>query len=722
MNPGLHGAQRLEDSPDYSDASAQKHPRVLACNHCQQRKIKCNRVFPCTNCTKANVMCVPSTPAPTRKRRTPNVLLQERIKKVEALLEQYTSQDSPKQPFDTPGLAQDMSEVSARSSPGYSAYTNQGLSGPGKLVAQNGAYKFHDSYIWGTIHDNLVEMRHILDQETSDDEVCKSCDSPVPHEDVDLLLSKTSALNLADDVPLPFQILRLWQVFLERVNPVTKMIHTPTTEQLIISAMTNHSDVSNKSRALLFAIYLASVISLSDEEAMTTLNLRKDEAIQRFTKGLKTALSKVNFLRNYDMIVLQALVLYLISLRGRSNHDAVWVLSGVVIRIANKMGVHRDGDTLDLTPFETEIRRRVWWQIIVLDSMYAATSGMRPTFLPTGSNTRMPHNVNDTDFSAESTVIKPKDGPTEMAFVLVLYEIIYFIREHPMTDFEHLVMGGRDIEPGTPEYLTYLDSLNKMRTLADQLDAKISEVEKQLCDPLGNVLQAVAQSIRSFIVSQGKAMATPIHETPEWGTEVNNSRDNFYRIWVIHNENEVALYETAQRGPFLYMFKCLFHLDSLLFLASQLVDRSPVGSLPERTWRLFDRFYYYHDQLWNLNQRLTLHLARLLLKAWGAREKTLQQIEVPVDEPAFISKLKLAVLQTEMMWMSYKDQPAQTSGGGFPKNHLDAVQFGETLQDDILQGSSSNGGWLSTENNQVMENQTPVLPLFGFFNSTTAGW
>ncbi|KAF5662719.1 hypothetical protein FHETE_7825 [Fusarium heterosporum] len=625
--------------------------------------------------------------------------------------------------FDTAGLAQDMSEVSTRSSPAASStYTSQGLAGPGKLVVQNGGYKFHDNYIWVTIHDNLVEMRHILDQETSDDEVCKSCDSPVPHEDVDLLLSKTPALNLADDIPLPFQILRLWQIFLERVNPVTKMLHTPTTEQLIISAMTNHSDISNKSRALLFAIYLLSVVSLSDEEAMTTLNLRKDKAIQRFTKGLKTALSKVNFLRNYDMEVLQALVLYLISLRGRSNHDAVWVLSGVVIRIANKMGVHRDGDTLDLTPFETEIRRRVWWQIIVLDSMYAATSGMKPTFLPTGSNTRMPQNVNDTDFSAESTVIKSRDGPTDMAFVLVLYEIIDFIREHLSADFENLVFGGRDIEPGTPEYITYVDSLNELRTLADQLDARIGEVEKQYCDPSGNVLRNMALNIRSFIVNQAKAMATPIHETPEWGTEVNNSRDNFYRIWITHNENEIALYETAERSPFLYMFKCFFHLDSLLFLASQLVDRSPVGSLADRTWRLFDRFYYSHEQLWNFNQRSTLHLARLLLKAWGTREKALQQIEVSVDEPPFISKLKLAVLQTEMMWMGYKDQPAQIPGSGFPQHHLDPMQFGEALQDDLLQDSSSNGGWMATGNDQSIESQTPVLPLFGFFNSTATSW
>jgi hypothetical protein len=90
------------------------------------------------------------------------------------------------------------------------------------------------------------------------------------------------------------------------------MIHTPTTEHLVIGAMTNHSDISHKNRALLYAIYLVSAVTLTGEEAMTMLGLHKDEALQIFTQGLKMALNKVNFLRNYDMVVLQALVLYLV--------------------------------------------------------------------------------------------------------------------------------------------------------------------------------------------------------------------------------------------------------------------------------------------------------------------------------------------------------------------------------------------------------------------------
>jgi DNA-binding XRE family transcriptional regulator len=46
-----------------------KPARVLACVLCQQRKVKCNREFPCTNCIKSRAQCVPATQLARRRRR-----------------------------------------------------------------------------------------------------------------------------------------------------------------------------------------------------------------------------------------------------------------------------------------------------------------------------------------------------------------------------------------------------------------------------------------------------------------------------------------------------------------------------------------------------------------------------------------------------------------------------------------------------------------------------
>ena len=36
-----------------------KGPPVLSCENCRNRKVKCDRLDPCTNCVKSGVVCVP---------------------------------------------------------------------------------------------------------------------------------------------------------------------------------------------------------------------------------------------------------------------------------------------------------------------------------------------------------------------------------------------------------------------------------------------------------------------------------------------------------------------------------------------------------------------------------------------------------------------------------------------------------------------------------------
>lgn len=64
--------------------------RILACVQCQQRKVKCDRKFPCANCVKARAQCVPANTLPPRQRRRrfPERELLERLRRYEGLLRQ----------------------------------------------------------------------------------------------------------------------------------------------------------------------------------------------------------------------------------------------------------------------------------------------------------------------------------------------------------------------------------------------------------------------------------------------------------------------------------------------------------------------------------------------------------------------------------------------------------------------------------------------------------
>jgi hypothetical protein len=54
---------------------------------CQQRKVKCDRKFPCANCIRTRAQCVPATLAPRqRRRRFAERELLERLRNYEHLL------------------------------------------------------------------------------------------------------------------------------------------------------------------------------------------------------------------------------------------------------------------------------------------------------------------------------------------------------------------------------------------------------------------------------------------------------------------------------------------------------------------------------------------------------------------------------------------------------------------------------------------------------------
>lgn len=76
-----------------------KQQRVLACVSCQQRKIKCDRHFPCAHCLRSGIYCVPASLVPRqRRRRFPERDLLQRLRHYEDLLRQNNVDFQPLHP------------------------------------------------------------------------------------------------------------------------------------------------------------------------------------------------------------------------------------------------------------------------------------------------------------------------------------------------------------------------------------------------------------------------------------------------------------------------------------------------------------------------------------------------------------------------------------------------------------------------------------------------
>lgn len=90
---------REQTASSMPSAAASKNARVLACVLCQQRKVKCDRKFPCGHCIKAGVQCVPASLVPRqRRRRFPERELLDRLRHFEGLLRRHKIPFEPLHP------------------------------------------------------------------------------------------------------------------------------------------------------------------------------------------------------------------------------------------------------------------------------------------------------------------------------------------------------------------------------------------------------------------------------------------------------------------------------------------------------------------------------------------------------------------------------------------------------------------------------------------------
>ena len=99
---------------------------------------------------------------------------------------------------------------------------------------------------------------------------------------------------------------------------------------------------------------------------------------------------------------------------------------GLLVRIACAMNFHREMAHESI--YLRELRRRLWYSVIFLDSHASFDRGSEPVIRPDAFDRQLPCNVNDTDFDETSTSLTPRDGEvTDMSFSLVIQEAAYML-------------------------------------------------------------------------------------------------------------------------------------------------------------------------------------------------------------------------------------------------------------------------------------------------------
>lgn len=159
-------------------------------------------------------------------------------------------------------------------------------------------------------------------------------------------------------------------------------------------------------------------------------DIDKTQLVARCRLGTELALGKIDIIANPDMIALQALTIYLTTLQHTGGGKAAWVMNGLLIRTAISLDLHRDdGSRSNSSALDTELRRRLWWQICLNDSrpegQRASAFGMSETMF----NTHLPTNIHDETLDDSTTEPVGLAGITDMSIFLLRCDIWRFSQQ-----------------------------------------------------------------------------------------------------------------------------------------------------------------------------------------------------------------------------------------------------------------------------------------------------
>lgn len=129
--------------------------------------------------------------------------------------------------------------------------------------------------------------------------------------------------------------------------------------------------------------------------------------------------------------LMEALVLHLHGDYSQVNESevSVWVLIGVIVRLAMRMGYHRDAKMFpNISVFQGEMRRRMWAFIRQADLLLSFQVGL-PSMIRTGDyDTDFPRNLYDTDIDEDTVKLPPERSlvePAEISFLIVKARVAY---------------------------------------------------------------------------------------------------------------------------------------------------------------------------------------------------------------------------------------------------------------------------------------------------------
>ena len=311
---------------------------------------------------------------------------------------------------------------------------------------------------------------------------------------------------------------------------------------------------------------------------------------------------------------------------------------GVAIRIAERMGIHSESDLAKCTVLEAEMRRRLWWSLVLFDARISEMTNYKTTKLTPTWDCKIPLNVNDSDLRPEMKEPPEAVGKsTEAIFAVVRGELGEFVRNTMFyLDFTAPALKpiAKNVQNGPALEGSELVALEKI----------IDEKYLKSCDPDNPLHFMTIWSTRVFLAKHQLLEHHSIYScssVPQ--TDVQHDTAVSHAINLL--ECDTKLTASPLTKGFLWLANLYFPFPAYIQIVQNL-RRRPICDQAVRAWEVMNNNYEARFGLVYSDDTPFFKLfAKIILQAWEARDTALSKIGESITPPKFVASIRHVLAQ-----------------------------------------------------------------------------
>lgn len=308
---------------------------------------------------------------------------------------------------------------------------------------------------------------------------------------------------------------------------------------------------------------------------------------------------------------------------------------GVAIRIAQRMGIHNERSLAKCTPLEAEMRRRLWWSLVLFDTRIGELANSKTTMLTPEWDCRVPLNVNDADLRLEMKEPPQVLGVSaEALFTVLRSELGEFIRHtvfhlgFTCPGLKPLARHGADLEG------IGLDNLEKM----------IEGKYLKFCDP-ENPLQFMTIWTTRGHIAKCRFIEHCFRYPNPSAYQTVAQHDAVFSYAITMLECDTKLMTTPLIKGFRWLTCFYFPFPAYIRIA-QLIQRRPISDQVDQAWEVMSNNFEARFYLPPVNKGPFFNIfSKIILQAWASHETAFKQTGEPLVTPRIVQYIRQHLAQ-----------------------------------------------------------------------------